>query len=490
MSTNLRINKDREYRFVFAGGSYATITIIKLLSSDIIPKLLENNPSIETVSITVIAPNKEAYWNVAAVRVISDPDLLDTNGKQLFYPLESTLRQYFPDNGKCKLRVIQGKITSINSAKNYVTYLKMNDEGLNDSMIKFFGEAIRYDRLILATGASSSSPAFKLNGSATLSRRSLIQIHESVLNAQSIAIIGAGGVGVELAGELAYKYGKTKYITLYSDMNGALENLKPKIAAQAIKQLEDLNVKVITNSMVVGIQKDDEYSTTIDGRTELIHHVYDDDSDTALGPQHHHHNHIPKHFRLKHYISHGSDTESDSELSRETDFSNSSTLVDPGLHSKSSKHYHPSTILTFADGTTRLVDCCITATGNIPNTQYLPYDALDDDGYAIADPNLRMLHHNPQKNIYLAGDIISNGRATINDITTSQRNTLQSTLYHDIIDDRTPLKEYIVSAPAYLVSISKKGGVGTLNGFQVPSLVVTWMKSRDFRMDSSHKYLE
>lgn len=512
--TNAHLDSNGEYRFVFAGGSYATITTIKFLGTEIIPKFIEKNKNIKRIKVTVIAPNREAYWNVAAVRVISDPDLLDTNARQLFFSLESTLSQYFPPDGLCKLELIQGKVISVDAAKNKLSYIKMNDEGLIEGFAHFLGQSLMYDRLILATGASSSSPAFKLNASAFISKRSLRNLHDSVHNSRSIAIIGAGGVGVELAGELGYKYGKTKSITLYSDINGALDSLKPKIAFHAIKQLEDLHVKVVTNTRVVGIQKDEGYSTKIDGTTDLVHRhensalqdVFDEKSNNVqTEPEKPEYPHRPFSHRLKikpyrsltKHTSHNSSvsglSDSDaSEVSRDTEISNSSTLysVESTQNNNDSKYLGPKTIISFADGSRTVVDCCIPATGNIPNTSFLPHDALDDDGYILVDPYLRMLHQNPQKNIYVVGDIVSGGRETINDITTSQRQTLRTTLYHDLIDITTPLKEYVISPPLYLVAISKNGGVGTLNGLPVPSFVVTWMKAKHFRMDESRKFLE
>ena len=75
------------YRFVVAGGSYAAISAIKILGNDVLPRMIAEKQNSFKVAITVIAPNREAYWNVAAVRIISDVDLLETNTKQLFYPL-------------------------------------------------------------------------------------------------------------------------------------------------------------------------------------------------------------------------------------------------------------------------------------------------------------------------------------------------------------------------------------------------------------------
>lgn len=563
--SKIHVRPDGEYRFVFAGGSYATITTLKLLSSHIIPKLLDSNPAIKKVSVTVITPNRETYWNVASLRLITEPELLETNARQLFFSLESALRQHFPSDPRCKLRMIQGKVTEINAEKNTVAYLKVDDEGMLRDFNNFWGEKVGYDILFIATGASSSAPAFKLNSSALISKRSLKRIHDSVHKANSIAIVGAGGVGVELAGELGFKYGKTKQITVYSDTHGALDHLKPKLAVQAIKQLEDLNVRVVTETQVVSIQHNDGYSTRINGTTDLArnrkqngrdsqlhtselyeekHNISETPSSPPYKKQGHSHHRISRKLKIKthhsqtphsshvRYVSHASNASHDfhdthiihddihkthdathsysttnelsdsdsSQVSRDTDISNDSTLyydesgkTNPNsakFNSSTPKYTGPKTIITFADGAQDVVDCCIPATGNIPNTSFLSYEALDEAGYVRVDSNLRMLYKNPLQNIYVVGDLISGGRETINDITTAQRQTLKATLYHDLIDSHAPLKEYVMSAPSYMVVISKNGGVGTLNGFSVPSFVVTWMKARNYRMYYSKRYLE
>lgn len=496
-----------EFRFVVAGGSYAAIASVKILTSCVIPKLLSHSPRIKKVSLIIIAPNREAYWNIASVRLIVDRELLATHSKDIFHSLKATLKQHIPPDCNCSLEVIQGKVNSIEAENNTLTYLKLNDEGLTNDSCNFFGEPLSYDILILATGASSSSPAFKLNGSSEISKRALKNLHDSVIRAKTIAVVGAGSVGVELAGELSYKYGKTKKITLYSEYKGALHTLKPKIGHQAAKRLKEMGVDIILNTRAVAITKQEDLSTRIDGKVDLNR-----DDRTFQGVEKSQKDLLEKHIqrvsplrthryhRLKirpyHSTSSTSNASNNNSTFSDTDstFSENSTgsSSDPDDEIKRREHSH-KTVVTFEDGSQAVYDCCIPTTGNIPNTQYLPFTALDDDGYILTDEYLRMRNENPQKNIYVMGDLIADGLSSIYDITLSQKQTLKTTLFHDLIDHSAPLKKYEPSEKnsIHLIAVSKKAGVGSLYGFSVPSFLVSWVKSKNFGIDSqASKFLE
>ncbi|VVT54031.1 uncharacterized protein SAPINGB_P003872 [Magnusiomyces paraingens] len=512
-SISKKNESEKIHRFVIAGGSYAAISAIKVLGNDILPRMIADKSSNFKIAITVIAPNREAYWNVAAVRIISEVDLLETNTKQLFYPLVDTFKQYFPPEYLHGLNIIQGKVISVDPETNTVSYIRLDDNGPANDDFNFLGQELFYDSLILATGASSSSAAFKLNGTSEESKSALRELHNSAHAAQSIAIIGGGGVGVELAGELGYKYGKTKKITLFTELGRALQYLKPKISEKAIKRLEELGVETVVNHRAVSIVRDDDSYEIQSPNTEEEHpHEYNNDitaskthkstsnelkpltSTSTNGRLH-------KLIHLHHGNTHGDNgtfNESSSDNSSQGSLDTESSTLDNSTHNYNhdlskfpTYHKKPSrTTITFQDGSKATYDCCIPATGNTPNTQYLPDGTLDSEGYVLADSYLRMLNDNPNKNIYVIGDLLSGGRETMADISNSQILSLKATLIHDVVDSSYPLKKYVISPPSYLVPISKKGGVGTMNGFTVPSVVVTMMKGRDFRMEESHKYLE
>lgn len=548
------------YDFVVAGGSYAAIHAVKIICKHIIPKAVQQNPNFRA-HITVIAPNKETYWNVAAVRLISEPEVMKAHSDQIFFPLEETLRRYLPKSTlwgphsrqKHELHVIQGKVVSLDSANSMLTYLMLTDSGSSQTDNDFFCHTVSFDKLILATGASSSSPAFKLNGSTQLTKEALRELQESAKNASSICIVGAGGAGVELAGELGYKYGQTKKITLFSAFDGTLERLRPKIADEAVTKLQSLGVTVVTSSRAISAYKEKPLPRKVSYHPPSV----SSDSDMeSTGPQTPtsprmspllpdtpedlnsgtNHEDIadmaaksrrstgsPKKNNLKSAVSHdyfrGIHSSKRSTQSLQKKASEDALRASHGTCS--SPHYPdgqsfdfqevssnpiastiPRTVVAFENGYREAFDCYIPTTGNIPNSSYLPQSCLDNNGYVETDPYLRMLHNNYYNNIYVYGDLVSGGNQSISDICEEQKDCLQATLMHDIFESyeqqqqqqhhhHYQLKKYKPSRATFYVPISRKSGVGqTMYGLPIPGFIVSIVKGKTFRLAKSKKYLD
>ena len=482
---------DTHFQFVVAGGSYAAINAVKIICKHIIPQAIAKTPSFRA-KITVIAPNRESYWNVAAVRLIAEPELMDLHGDQIFFPLEPSMRQHLPKTPKNTmphiLQVIQGKVLSIDSQASMLTYLKLDDEGTSQQENDFFCHTVSYNKLVLATGASSSSPAFKLNGSSELTKAALRDIQESTKKASSICIVGAGGVGVELAGELGYKYGHTKKVRLYSAFDGTLERLKQSIADDAITKLKNLGVETITNSRAISAHREREnaclgelaaemasMSTSTTATTnsngsippmpalsdEYLDEYYAVDVDdehlasrqermaarlssprkSGVSARQSHdsvstnsslfrkHSQPPHHHH--HHHTHLNLVRSPTTISTSTNQSDDHNNLHPSVTGK--RRTQRRTVVTFENGYKESFDSYIPTTGNIPNSSYLPHMCLDANGYVLTDPYLRMAHHNPYNDIYVYGDLVSGGSQTIADLSDAQKVALKASLLHDVL---------------------------------------------------------
>lgn len=110
------------------------------------------------------------------------------------------------------------------------------------------GLTVNYDWLILATGSSYGQWPF-LNGEEPTVRereKSLQAEGQKVAEAKSILIIGGGPVGVELAGEIAYKWPE-KEVTIVQGGDRLLNGLSQNMSARAMKIMEKLGVKLHTN---------------------------------------------------------------------------------------------------------------------------------------------------------------------------------------------------------------------------------------------------
>lgn len=513
--------------FVIAGGSYGAINAVKIITQKIIPQARRSNSSFQA-KVTVIAPNTESFWNIASVRVLAKPEIMETNYDQLFFNLEETLKQYIPEGSRNELEVLQGKVISVNSSENMITYLPLNNEGKSrESRLesKFVAQTISYDTLVLATGASSSSPAFKLNGSSFQTKMALLDLSEEIKQASTLCIVGAGAVGVELAGELGHKYGKTKKISLYSGVKGTLECMKPKTSNVVIQRLKALGVQTILDVRAVSAYKEDvevfnsSNSTQLTGFDNNFTDEYESDTllfnspksagnERSNSPQS---NLEPDETFLSNRITGHSEESIISEdtaisvvpfqkiLSNEmkccpSSHQSSHSSASPTNQAKSKpsipqKKSKQRTVVVFDNGYREAFDCYIPATGNTPNSSYLPYDSLDEQGYVLTDPFLRMLKHNPYGNIYVFGDLVCSGKHTLLDTTIAQKSVLQKTLQHDIIDSSRMLKKYKPDSPTYLVPVSKQGGVGVAFGIPVPSFVVTVLKGKNFLLERSGSFL-
>lgn len=522
------------YQFVVAGGSYAAISAVRVICKHVIPQATARDPSFRA-KITVIAPNKEAYWNVCVVRLIAEPELMDSHGDQIFYPLDETLRQHLPSAPKHtpqhELELIQGKVVSVSSDADMLTYLKLTDEGTSKTVNDFFCESITYDRLILATGASSSSPAFKLNGTSALTRAALKELQESTKKASSICIVGAGGVGVELAGELGYKYGHTKKVRLYSAFDGTLERLRHKIADEAIHKLKMLGVETVTNSRAVSAHREKIWTPqspssdeeSFDAKTistvksaasqpvpplpsQYLDSYYKEDVDDEHSTSRRARLNTPQRLSLVPRRTHDSLARASpkhhhprSPLSRIS--TNSSSGSDEGATVLGQRTHR--TVVSFENGYKESFDCYIPTTGNIPNSNFLPSACLDSAGYVVTDAYLRLAAHNPRGAIYVYGDLVSGGSQTIADLSESQKHTLKATLLHDLLASPHPaapagaryrqqfaLRAYKPSPVTYYVPISRKGGVGqTAHGLPIPGFVVSLVKGKNFRLNESKNFL-
>lgn len=85
-----------------------------------------------------------------------------------------------------------------------------------DSVTTDFGE-VAFDCLVLATGAGYAEDLIKARGGAAGQRRSFMaETAERVRNAENIAIVGGGPVGVEIAGEILEDLPRKKLTLIHS----------------------------------------------------------------------------------------------------------------------------------------------------------------------------------------------------------------------------------------------------------------------------------
>ncbi|MEP2102804.1 MAG: FAD-dependent oxidoreductase [Parasphingorhabdus sp.] len=177
--------------------------------------------------ISLIEPREKWVHNVAMIRALARPELLD----EIVMPYDKLLK-----NGK----IVRGRVASIDG----------NSAILED------GTEIAGDIIIIATGSTYAAP-FKMRSDdeaafLTQTKRVMDQIDK----AKNIAIVGAGAVGSELAGELAFAR-PDKQVTLISADENLFPTYPAKLGRSMQRQLGELGVKVRLGERIKKLKQTD-----------------------------------------------------------------------------------------------------------------------------------------------------------------------------------------------------------------------------------------
>lgn len=191
----------------------------------------------EAVKIVLVSPNSHFYWNVAAPRGIIPGEIAEDD---IFLPIAPTFARYAAD----EFEFILGAATAVESELNVVRVrLSGGEEGGGQDV------TVAYDQLVIATGSRLiSGLPLKPVGTHETNLAQLRDLQSQIERAGSIVIAGGGPTGVEVAGELAAKYGQTKTITLVENSDRVLYDAMPAVRAAAERDLLKLGVKFVYNN--------------------------------------------------------------------------------------------------------------------------------------------------------------------------------------------------------------------------------------------------
>ena len=170
------------------GGSYAGVsTAHRLLKS--------SKPG--TFKITLVSPNSHFYWNMASPRGMIKGQFAD---EQLFLPIMGGFEQY--SSSQFEFILAHAEILDVETKS-----------------VQISGSAghtkLEYDLLVLATGSRMRGGLpFKGLDSTGATKDALHNLQARAENAKTIIVAGAGVTGLEIAGELGFRYGLEKEITL------------------------------------------------------------------------------------------------------------------------------------------------------------------------------------------------------------------------------------------------------------------------------------
>lgn len=197
-------------KIVIIGGGFAGCELAKSLES--------------VAEVTLVDPKDSFVHTPATIRAVVDPGLVD----QLIIPYNDFIKEG---------RVIKGWINKID----------------RDGVILADGQNIDGDIIIVATGSEYAAPFKSADADLGKFRNAQKLAHEQLIDAKTIAIVGAGPVGTELAGEIASSP-LEKEVHLISAETSLFPIYKPAFASKLTEQLEKLGVKIHLNSAVADLQ--------------------------------------------------------------------------------------------------------------------------------------------------------------------------------------------------------------------------------------------
>lgn len=196
-------------KVVIVGGGYIGSELAQALDS--------------VANVTLVEARDAFVHTPATIRAVVKPDLLN----QAILPYDRLLR-----NGK----VLRGGATSV--AGSGVT--------LSD------GTLLPADFIVLATGSRYAAP-FKPDGDSVATLRSGNRdAHARLREASRIAIVGAGAVGTELAGEIRSAM-PGKSVTLVSDEPLFFPGYPRRLETEIRRKLDMLGVEIVAGQRAVNL---------------------------------------------------------------------------------------------------------------------------------------------------------------------------------------------------------------------------------------------
>lgn len=201
-------------RVVVVGGGYVGWEVARDLDADTDVTLIEQ---------------REAFVHVSAmIRALVEPSLLE----QAILPYDSLLSAG---------RVLRARVASVEA----------------DGVTLEDGRRIPGDYIVVATGSSYAAP-FKPQGTSVEAlRNSMRETRERLRAAQNIAIVGAGAVGTDLAGEIVDVFPEKK-ISLITSEPRLFPVYPEKLGYRLHRKLSAKGVDVILNQRVINLASTSE----------------------------------------------------------------------------------------------------------------------------------------------------------------------------------------------------------------------------------------
>lgn len=183
------------------GGGYGGTTVAKALDA--------------FADVVLVEPREDFVHHVAALRGLVDPEWTD----RLFYPYDRLLERG---------TVVRDRAASVD--ENGITLGS--------------GERLTPDFVVLATGSAYPFPAKIDFQDSAAAKAKIHATREELAGAEKVLLLGAGPVGLELAGEIKAVW-PDKAVTIVDPAEGILPGFPDEFRSEVRRQLDELGVELL-----------------------------------------------------------------------------------------------------------------------------------------------------------------------------------------------------------------------------------------------------
>jgi apoptosis-inducing factor 2 len=190
---------------IVIGGGYGGISVAKALD--------------DVADVVLVEPKDAFVHNVAALRALVDPSWLP----RIYLPYDGLLASG---------RVVHDRAVKVDAGRVALAS----------------GEEIDADYIVLATGSHYPFPAKSDVDGTAAAHHKVRTAHAALAGARRVLLLGAGPVGIELAGEIKAIW-PDKHVTLLDvadDVLGA--RFRTELKAELRRQLRDIGVELLLSS--------------------------------------------------------------------------------------------------------------------------------------------------------------------------------------------------------------------------------------------------
>ncbi|KAA1130033.1 hypothetical protein PGTUg99_007127 [Puccinia graminis f. sp. tritici] len=226
---------------VVIGLSGAGLKTINLLLDRLYHHSGQSKTTNQSIRLIAIEKANYAYWPPGSLRASVVDGFEDKIVRSFDYIIPQKIKDKHPE----LVKVFTGtEVVDLDLKDRFIVL----DKSLDGVQVEA-GNKLAFDYLVIASGSSYAFPCRPPPEAERPEelKAQLRSLQEQVRESQSILVVGAGAVGIELAGEVSSQH-KDKSITLVCSTPSLLPDMNPKLGSSLKQQLDQRKVKVIYGS--------------------------------------------------------------------------------------------------------------------------------------------------------------------------------------------------------------------------------------------------